>query len=468
MLEAFKSFVHWLKSLFYQPATGIPTPQEWIKLRKATAEIAQVMGKSELPSQEAVDLSEPERNIEALALRDKSYHTKIFESAKREIFNKLGGFAPSLLIGDLKVEAVRVITNFQSSMNDHIAEVFIKKGEYDGRKREKEAFKIENKIKRESNHPKSIILHIGIILTIILIEMVSNAYFFSKSDPLGFVGGFIQALMLALIGIFLAWTSSCFIRQTNHIFLYKKIVFGFLALISMSLLFGFVMAVGHLRDLQVSIPGFDLNNISPELFANSFINNAFVFSSPDSYLMTSVILIFNIIAVIDFYKMDDSYPGYGKITKRFEYAFEELNECRKTQSELLYTNNDEALQVIRDLQKIVESKIAQQSNLVAMYNIKEQQYIRDIESIKVKANQLLDDFRKINVSARKSPAPNYFNVHKIEWEEIKHETMLPVLNGEKIIELQNTFALTIQESHSKVQAYFLESQKKLRDETTQI
>jgi hypothetical protein len=468
MLEAFKSFVHWLKSLFYQPATGIPTPQEWIKLRKATSEIAQVMGKNELPSQEAVDLSEPERNIEALALRDKFYHTKIFESAKREIFNKLGSFAPSLLIGDLKVEAERAITNFQSSMNDHIAEVFIKKGEYDGRKREKEAFKIENKIKRESNHPKSIILHIGIILTIILIEMVSNAYFFSKSDPLGFVGGFIQALTLAIVGISLAWVTSRFIQQTNHINITRKLFFGLLVLLSASLLVLFVLIVGHLRDFQVSNSGFDLNNISPELLAKSFISNGFVFSLADSYLMTSVILIFNIIAVIDFYKMDDSYPAYGKITKRFEDAFEELNDCRKIQSELLNTNKNKALNEIRDLQKIVETKIAQQANLVAMFNIKEQQYIRDIESIKLKTNQLLDDFRKINLSARKSPAPNYFNVHKIEWEEIKHEALQPLLSGEKLIELQNTFAQTIQESYTEVQAYYLQSQGKLRDETTQI
>lgn len=468
MLEAFKSFVHWLKSLFYQPATGIPTPQEWIKLRKATAEIAQVMGKNELPSQEAVDLSEPERNIEALALRDKFYHTKIFESAKREIFNKLGSFAPSLLIGDLKVEAERAITNFQSSMNDHIAEVFIKKGEYDGRKREKETFKIANKIEKESNHPKSIIFHLGIILTIILIEMVSNAYFFMDANPLGFTGGFIQALMLALIGIFLAWTTSCFIRQTNHISFFKKIVFGFLTLISISLLIAFVMAVGHLRDFQLSNPALELKELQPQFFVNKLRHETFVLSSVDSYLMTSVIIIFSIIAVIDFYKMDDSYPGYGKITKRFEDAFEELNDCRKTQSELLHTNKEKALQEIRDLQKIVETKIAQQANLVAMFNIKEQQYIKDIETIKINANQLLDDFRKINISARNSPAPRYFQNQKIEWDEIKHEALQPLLSGEKLIELQNTFAQTIQESYTQVQGYYLQSQSKLRDESTQI
>jgi hypothetical protein len=463
MIEALKSFILWIKSLFEARATGLPTPQEWVRLRKKTMEIAQAMGKIELPSESSIDLSEPERNIETFALQEKNYHTKIFDSAKKEIANKLGSFAPSLLVSDLKIEAGRAVTAFEASMNDHTAEVFIKKREYDGRKSEYEHFKAKNRLKGESNHPKSILLHVGILLSILLVEMLSNAYFFMDASPLGFVGGFIQALMIASIGIFLAWATSCFIRQANHISIIRKIFFVFLVILSFSCLVIFVLSIGHLRDFQDLNPTIGIRGLDPQFFANKLIYKTLIFSSIDSYVMTAVILIFSIFAVIDFFKMDDAYPGYGRITRKFEESFDELNECQKTQRELLYKNREEAEHALRNLQKIVETKIGQQANLIAIYNIKEQQYIKDIENIKTKANELLVEFRKINLSERKTPAPAYFNNNYIEWEKVSIDGVQPVLSGDTFIELQQTFAQTIQASYSQVQSYFLQSQAKLNE-----
>lgn len=463
MIEALKSFILWIKSLFEARATGLPTPQEWVRLRKKTMEIAQAMGKIELPRESSIDLSEPERNIETFALQEKNYHTKIFESAKKEIANKLGSFAPSLLVSDLKIEAGRAVTAFEASMNDHTAEVFIKKREYDGRKSEYEHFKAKNRLKGESNHPKSILLHVGILLSILLVEMLSNAYFFMDASPLGFVGGFIQALMIASIGIFLAWATSCFIRQANHISIIRKIFFVFLVSLSFSCLVIFILSIGHLRDFQDLNPTIGIRGLDPQFFANKLIYKTLIFSSIDSYVMTAVILIFSIFAVIDFFKMDDAYPGYGRITRKFEESFNELNECQKTQRELLYKNREEAEHALRNLQKIVETKIGQQANLIAIYNIKEQQYIKDIENIKTKANELLVEFRKINLSVRKTPAPAYFNNNYIEWEKVSIDGVQPVLSGDTFIELQQTFAQTIQASYSQVQSYFLQSQAKLNE-----
>lgn len=463
MIEALKSFILWIKSLFEARATGLPTPQEWVRLRKKTMEIAQAMGKIELPSESSIDLSEPERNIETFALQEKNYHTKIFDSAKKEIANKLGSFAPSLLVSDLKIEAGRAVTAFEASMNDHAAEVFIKKREYYGRKSEYEHFKAKNRLKGESNHPKSILLHVGILLSILLVEMLSNAYFFMNASPLGFVGGFIQALMIASIGIFLAWATSCFIRQANHISIIRKIFFVFLVILSFSCLVIFVLSIGHLRDFQDLNPTIGIRGLDPQFFANKLIYKTLIFSSIDSYVITAVILIFSIFAIIDFFKMDDAYPGYGRITRKFEESFDELNECQKTQRELLYKNREEAEHALRNLQKIVETKIGQQANLIALYNIKEQQYMKDIENIKTKANELLVEFRKINLSVRKTPAPAYFNNNYIEWEKVSIDGVQPVLSGATFIELQQTFAQTIQASYSQVQSCFLQSQAKLKE-----
>jgi hypothetical protein len=69
--------------------------------------------------------------------------------------------------------------------------------------------------------------------------------------------------------------------------------------------------------------------------------------------------------------MDDSYPGFGRITRKFKESFDELSECQKEQRELLYRKQDQAEHALRNLQKIVETKIGQQANLIAIFNLKE-------------------------------------------------------------------------------------------------
>lgn len=284
-----------------------------------------------------------------------------------------------------------------------------------------------------------------------------------NASPLGFVGGFIQAMMIASIGIFLAWATSCFVRQANHISVIRKIFFSFFVILSSSFLVIFVLFIGHLRDFQHLNPTIGISGLDPQFFANKLIHGPLIFSTIDSYIMTAVILIFSIFAVIDFLKMDDAYPGYGRITRKFEESFDELNECQKTQRELLYKKREEAEHSLRNLQKIVETKIGQQANLIAIYNLKEQQYLKDIENIKIKSNELLIEFRKINLSVRKTPAPAYFSNHHIEWEKVSIGGVQPVLAGDTFIELQRTFAQNIEASHSQVQSYFLQSQAKLKE-----
>jgi hypothetical protein len=121
------------------------------------------------------------------------------------------------------------------------------------------------------------------------------------ASPLGFVGGFIQALMIASIGIFLAWATSCFIRQANHISIIRKIFFVFLVILSSSCLVIFILSIGHLRDFQDLNPTIGIRGLDPQFFANKLIYKTLIFSSLLSLL--SLFNIFIFILLMYYFKM---------------------------------------------------------------------------------------------------------------------------------------------------------------------
>lgn len=461
MLEAIKNFILWFRSLFYTAPEGMPTPVEWFRLRKETIAIAESMGKSDLPNKCATELCDQEGKILRLATKEKNYLTRVLERETEATVHKLASFSPQLLIADLKNEASITITNFKAAMQIHTREVFTKKKEYDSRMRELDRFRTENKLKHDSNHPKSIILHISVLLAILLIEMISNSYFFMDANPLGFVGAFFQALMIAFIGIFIAWITSVFYRKANHINVASKITFGLLALVSLVILISFVLLIGHLRDFQHANPTYTLAALDPKFFYNKLINEPFVFLSVDSYIMTCIISIFSIVAVIDFFKMDDPYPGYGEVTRKAEEADEALTEAISIQTILLKECLDGATESMRERNRTVEVKLNQQATIISIYNLKEQQFVKDIENLKNKSNEMLQEFRKINISSRSSEAPQYFHSHLIEFDNPKLSEVKPMLSGEKLQNLQETFAQTIEETNDHINTVYLDSHQQL-------
>jgi hypothetical protein len=461
VFKKIKSFVFWIKSLFLQQPNGLPTPSEWKRVEKATLSYAEAMGREDLPLSSEKNLSQPELSVEKLAIHEKNFLSILNQRERESTVQRLAGLAPALLTSDFRNEVKEAIGNFTTSMQRFTLEVLIRERAFNGRKNELDCFKLKNGLQRESNHPDSIIFHIGILLVIILFEMISNAFFFMDASPLGFVGGFFQAFILSVLAVFLAWVISVFIRQLYHRNFLRKIFFALLTVFSSCLLLVYILIIGHLREFQHSNKEALINAIDPAYLAGQLLNNPLVFGSTDSYAMLLVILVFNIIAVIDFIKMDDLYPGYGKVTKRFQEAYEELEACRQEQSHRLEESRNMAISNLKELRKSVESKINIQSNIISLYNLKEQKFTQDLENLKLKANSIITEFRRKNISTRKSPPPEYFNTHSIEWEKTTPEGITPCLSNTQITELQESFAKTIEEANSTIQSAYNDTHTKL-------
>ena len=454
MLQAIKSVISWFLCLFDREPLGAPTTKEWALLRQRALSLAERMGKNELPLSTDSELSEAEQDIVYFVDKEKGEIERTFDIELKSTRTNLAMFAPDFLNAELKSQAQDAVVRFDASMSSHLAEVFPLENVYIGRKRERNDFRNKYKINWESKHPDSIILHIGVLFAILLIEMLSNAFFFMEAAPLGLVGGFVQAFFLALIGISLAWVNAKCIQQVFHRLLVIKIPFTIISVIAFASLICYVAMIGHLRDFQIANPTIAINDLSPMYFADKISQSAFLYASIDSYLTTTIMLIFSIISVIDILRMDDLFPGYGKRSRKYDRAFEDLRESRELQREKLTICQRESKNEIRVLNRILESKFIQHNSIIGMYHDKERRYIDALENLKARSSALLADFRKINLKFRQSPPPSYFLTHTIDWDRFNLHGIKAFLTDEKMQELLDSSTKIRQEADAEIYKKF--------------
>ncbi len=114
-------------------------------------------------------------------------------------------------------------------------------------------------------------------------------------------------------------------------------------------------------------------------------------------------------AAADGFKMDDPYPGYGKISRKHEEIIHEYTDEKTNIIDDLSHTRDQALEYIRNARQSLAEDSSTLSNALdcrsrLMHNFEEHQVY-----LNRAANDLLSVYRNANMGARTAPAPGYFN-----------------------------------------------------------
>ncbi len=401
-------FLRWFISLFQNKQLDGPQQNQWDLLRKKTIESAQLLAERNLPLSESLDLSEPEKKVEEFAKRQKQRLDDEFYREKEIAASRLNSISPTIIISELRIETRNAVTDFSTSMSMFLDKAMLEERDYTGRQAEFERFKKENRLSREPSYPESKLIHYGVLLLLLLIEMISNAYFFMSAHPAGFLGGFLQASLLACCSIVLAVITAFFIRLTVCRGWINRIFFSIVASISFSLLLLFNTTIAHIRDIQMQNSLLSLDSLKLQALLDRFHSGFFILDTAESYLVFTILMVFSLIAIIDIFRMDDPYPGYGKRHRNLRLAHENWIGTCKLQSDRLQGSKTKAVSQIRDLSKQIERRFIMQNETQSNLNLREQKYMNSINENESIANDILNSFRKINSEKRSSPPPSYF------------------------------------------------------------
>ena len=268
------------------------------------------------------------------------------------------------------------------------------KNDYDLSKQEYEKFRADNKLERTANIVQSRALGYSLMAGLVVLESAANATFFADNRDDGLIGGFLIAVMASGFNVISSAMTSYFgIRQINHV---KRKAIGWISLITWFLaLINFAFAIGHFRDTG-----------GLSIFPTH--GHWFTLQDPYSWLLFAVTLLCGLFASREGYKLDDPYPGYSSIAKKFYDAEDDfsdsIEERRNKLTEILndYTGR------IATVEKAVDNGLAS-----VRKNIKDKgntlvAYERAIRSAEKPYETLISMFRNENIKARTNPAPAYF------------------------------------------------------------
>ncbi len=276
--------------------------------------------------------------------------------------------------------------------------------------REYNAFQREHRLREQAKYPDSTFWHYFIIALILVGEGLANSYFFGQGNDLGMLGGFLEALFFAAINVGFAGMVAFCLRYTFHISSGRKAVGWFGVLLFTGLMI-FVACIAALYRYQAANAS-DTANLG--LLSLPWADLGTAIATKDGILLIMLALILGIVAVLDWFKMDDPYPGYGKRQR----ALEEVSDwIKERQGEAIDEIHGGFVKRMREteipsLEGKLKILITRAQNIERVTRDYDQAIVKQLESA---YHQLLKEYREENEFVRtsgttkSSPAPKYFS-----------------------------------------------------------
>jgi len=267
-------------------------------------------------------------------------------------------------------------------------------------------FRKKHGLQYPADYPISRLWNFAIIILILTIESVLNGSFLARGLETGYIGGIIQAFVIAAINVFFGvFLGDSIVRHLFH----RNLILRALAIVELPVSCGcavfFNLIVGHYRD---ALGGADPMHAS-ETALKTFTAHPFVLAAFQSWILFAMGLFFWMVAAADGFKMDDPYPGYGKINRKHEEIIHDYTNEKANIIDDLSRTRDQALDYIRTARQSLAEGSATLSNALdcrsrLLHHFEEHQVY-----LNRAVNDLLSVYRNANISARTAPAPAHFN-----------------------------------------------------------
>ena len=216
------------------------------------------------------------------------------------------------------------------------------------------SFRETNKIgKRPAIYPPSIYFHLSIVVLLIFVEAVANSYFFAKGSDLGLLGGWFNAALVSVGNIVLSLPLAgfLFLRECNHKARARKII-GVVGFVGCLVVIAFLhLATAHYRELLIRNPNADLvSALAPAM------NNPFGLHDFESFILIIIGVGISTVAIFEGYKLDDPYPGYGDVYRRWQRLDERMAGLKKKLKEQIGLAYDDAVSESYELLEKLKEK----------------------------------------------------------------------------------------------------------------
>lgn len=263
------------------------------------------------------------------------------------------------------------------------------------------AFKADNDLQRPAHRPISGVAAWGAIAVSWAIETALNALLLRQNDAMGYLGGVVAAGVVGALNVGLAAVVG---RHIWPLTVHKKTAtkaLGWVFTAFWMLIVGvWNLGAAHYRDAKVS--GVE----NPEVQALAMMTGGL--DSIYSWGLLIAGILFAGIAALSGFRMDDPYPGYGRVSRRHEERCRAYADDVADATEDLKDIRDEAVDEAASVRDGLEAQHAERGQILAARLDFARRFGEFSNQLEVIANGLLQDYRTANLAARSTPAPDTF------------------------------------------------------------
>ena len=277
--------------------------------------------------------------------------------------------------------------------------------------RELRHFKVENRLYRSAFYVDSRILALSFLLLLITGEAFLNAKLFAAADPLGLLGGSLQAIIISILNVLPSFLVGLLVlRNLNHVRLWRRLVAVSVLLPYVATIIGYNLLVAHYRVALGTDPEHALATAAPSLIAHPLL----IATNLEAMILFGIGLFAACCAAIDGYTLfDDRYPGYGKIDRRFHMA-KTTYEQRRTQfrRDIEGTVLGARREIDRRLKKL-QKKVNTAERIITKGMICLSRTEQEGEDVARTCERLLRVYREENRKVRTTRAPAHFENYPV-------------------------------------------------------
>ena len=371
-------------------------------------------GEKNLPAREANNLDDVEKEI-VQVVRDEIYKSRErFEENQATYEERFYRMYNIEEYGSFETEARNMLSEFKKDVDDGLNQLEIISEQLKETADERRSFKAKNRLDRTAHYPDTamIVLRWGLIAVLFLIESLANANFLAKGSDYGLIGGWVEAIAISFMNIGFSVIIGLFVlREIWHRQFFRKLwgLLGLTTWLAFTLVFNLLVA--HYRE-QAGI----ITEISGYVFAE-FVENPFGINEFQSWMLFGIGSLFAIISLLDALKMDDLYPFYGKLNRKYEKLRIQYMQLRGA----LIERHSDTRTYLTDLMSGASQETikhgSERKEIIAICKEEQSDFENFLEQCNQDCNHLLNIYRVANIGSRGDGAPDYFS-RSFQFEEI--------------------------------------------------
>ena len=363
-------------------------------------------GAREEPPSDAASCDSIEREVLTAVENYYDQAARTYRDNMESYERRLHGQAIDGLVSEIRVAFANAKANFLAEVQTGKGALQNLRDELLDSERAFQVFRRDHQLDRPAHYPDSQLLHLGILVVILLGESVLNGIMLARGHELGVLGGVGSAFMIALVNVLMlgfglgGWG----LRLSHHRKTAIRVSGILLLLLGCSVVVAFNLLVAHYRDA--------LGGVEPQAAGLEAVRSLrldpFGVADAQSWFLFVMGCCFAVVGAFDRLKMEDAYPGYGKVARHRQRARDDLEATKADLIAGLQDERDDCVDTAREARQEIDRRIQETQTILAARRGQHQAYEAHCKHLEQVANDLLKTYREANTSLRKTPAPRHF------------------------------------------------------------